>query len=272
MKKLFFMTLVTIFMVMVSCETMAQSNLKVPKVIKFVYVKDGVNIRKAPSIQSPRFVIKSTDDRYIYKWEEPSDDKSKIKPVTYRNSRFLPVIGETSEWYHVLWGGQYPYGINYEKITLAYVSKKVCKVYQKRAIDESYIMGRDHRQNQKPGIQGYYDDNEFYIRTTGKYKNYCIIHGWLQGPFSLQTYIGKLVDGVLVGYDVKDAMHELGFPALADLPDRQIDKILEYDNAKNNPCYVYGLPGSAEAREGLIPGEGIFTLYLDIDNYEGPTY
>ena len=266
------MMLVTVFMVMVSCETLAQSNLKVPKVTKFVYVKDGVNLRKTPNTQSPRLIQKSTNEGIYYKWEEPGDDKSKIKSATYQNPQFLPVIDETPEWYRVIWN-EYS-----DTKILAYISKQVCKSYQKREISEAYIMGRSYNKNEQSN-EHIYDMNQFNIRTKGKYTDFCIIYGYVQGPFFEQMYIGKLVKGVLVGKHtglggddvLTDILAEVNGD-ISKLSDNHIDKLLEEKRVNKHTCYVYALPGSAQSSNGFIPGEGIFTLYLDIDNYEGPTY
>lgn len=242
MSKRFLMTLVALAGIVL--QSVAQTDLKVPKFTKFVNVKYGVNVRKAPSTQSARLVLVEKGGRQEVKWEEASDDKANTQPVS--TGAFYPVVDETPEWYHIAYDAS--------KNVFAYVSKKYCIPHIISPINKKYITNTG---------------NDLHIRTAGKYKGYCVMHGWFKSLFTENLYIGKLKNGVLVGKKIESG--EYSIPEhLSQLTDNEIDKIFANTKNDNNTCFVYGVPESSEDRNG--PKDGVIDVILDINQYEGATY
>lgn len=239
--KRFLMTLVAL--AGIALGSMAQTEPKVPKFTKFVIVKPGVNLRKAPSTQSPRLVSVITHGKQVFQWEKASNVKS--QPVSIDG--VYPVIDETSEWYHIVY--------DTSSNVFVYVSKKLCTPYKISPISKSYL------NNCGAG-------NDLHIRTAGKYKGYCIMRGWFESLFTESLYVGKLKNGVLVGKKVAPNDYEIP-EFLSQLKDAEIDKILV--NTKNDKdIYCYGVLGISEDRNG--PQDGVVDVVLDINQYEGVTY
>lgn len=85
-------------------QSVGQTN--VPKLGKIIKVKRGVNIRKAPSVNSQRLITyydASEDvgdgDGTVVKWEEPSDRK--FKPTAFYADEVEIVRGESGDWYRI---------------------------------------------------------------------------------------------------------------------------------------------------------------------------
>ena len=218
--------------------------VKVPKFTKFVFVKEGVNIRKSPSTQSEKLVWYEDETQWpwgYYGWTGSNENSPKTSAAT-KHVNFLPVIDETAEWYHVLCVDN-----NYRRFFHGFISKKLCKVMKQKAISEDYPICN------------------ITTITTGKYKGQSEIEGCFKGPFICGIIVGQIINGVAVGrYLISD-----NYSQYVDLDDQtKKDRFLD----KLPVSYIYGLPGSAEGREGLIADEGAIVLTLDIDTYDGPTY
>ena len=95
--------------------------LKTPKWGKFVKINTGdVNVRKAPSTNSPMLMSRGADLWMEFSWTP----KKEFEPFRFEAGTILPVLKETSEWY-CLYFDDHCYSV-LRSVYEVYVMKKFC--------------------------------------------------------------------------------------------------------------------------------------------------
>lgn len=149
---------------------------KFPKLDKIVKVKSGVNIRKAPSVNSQRLITyydASEDigdgDGIIVKWEEPSDRK--FKPTAFYADEVEIVWGESGDWYRIY----LPIMAN----SYGYVAKQFCKEVERTPLK-------------------FTSEQPDFVKNAKKHNNYFVFENSDLGGETIA--LGCLVDGMCVVY------------------------------------------------------------------------
>ena len=154
----------------------AQTTVKLPKVLKFVKVEEGVNLRKGPSASTPRLIFQSNIDDDCLDCE-PSlvfSNKQLRKGDEPARASLLPVLGEEGDWYKVLFCDEGVYSSE------AYVMKRFCKDAKERPL----TLPPPH-------------DLHFAVVTSGKHANLCL--QWLFGWYDERILrLGEYVDGKFI--------------------------------------------------------------------------
>lgn len=127
MDKRIVVLLVTMLGIALQCA--AQTTVKLPKVLKFVKVEDGVNLHKGPSTTSPR-LVEYYDPNFdggdssggVVNWESARSKKLKATPA---HADVVPVIAETGEWYQVFYDNDIRWGPEAFRGKV-YIAKQFC--------------------------------------------------------------------------------------------------------------------------------------------------
>lgn len=152
-------------------QSVGQNN--VPKLDKIIKVKSGVNIRKAPRVNSQRLITyydESQDigdgDGTIVKWEEPSDRR--YKPTAFYADEVEVVNGEYGDWYRIYISIVHSYG---------YIAKQFCQV-----VDRTPLI--------------FSSEQPDFVKDAKKHNNYFVFDDSdLSGE---AIALGRIVDGMCV--------------------------------------------------------------------------
>lgn len=146
--------------------------------VKFIVVTtDGVNMRKAPNTNSAKLVTEwltdgeGCDSRSYPVWSDTRKQKDYSRgPANPYTGQTLPVIGETSEWYKVI------YWDFVEGSFVVYISKRFCH---------------------ETSLVNWFSRNTYTVIHGGPYAGWTIIDN--SDPENGDEYIiGRLVNGMMV--------------------------------------------------------------------------
>ena len=128
---------------------MAQMTLTVPKWDKFIKVNtEGVNLRKAANVNSPKLMSCGTDWNAEFSWTP----KEELEPFHPEAGAIFPVVKETADWY-CLYFNYNCYG-NLVFASDVYILKKFCTEVSPATISNDDY--EDSENTRVKGNKGYY--------------------------------------------------------------------------------------------------------------------
>ncbi len=153
--------------------------VKLPPFRRFVKVADGVNLRQAPTTQSPRLVEQREEGTHLNIYElvwktgplKHNEQPARAKVLPVWEQSFMPALKEADSWLC----GQY-------EGKLVYVKESFCKEVRLRPLSRTEHL--------------YFDD--LVVIPTGKYRDYvfAVSYSYTDGCWLLN--MGQYVDGIFV--------------------------------------------------------------------------
>ena len=179
MRKNLLFLFIAVFGVTLQSEAQESFKVKTPPFKKYVRVENGVNLRQAPTVESPKLVLQEGYQGLSIEWSNDFPDgnpcRAQVLPVW--DSSISTEVKDSKDWLCGHYGGY-----------MVYVMKKYCKEVSWRPLTLP-----------APKSSGFKD----LVRIeTGKYKDYCIglteydIYG-KRVPFKY-IRVGKYVDGMFI--------------------------------------------------------------------------
>ena len=176
MKKIFTLLFIAI---LASVSGMAKEpfRVKLPPFRRYVKVADGVNLRQAPTTQSPRLVEQREECTHLNIYElvwktgplKRNEQPARATALPVWERSFMPALKEADGWLC----GQY-------EGKLVYVKENFCKEVRRRSLPRTERL----------------DFDDLVVIPTGKYKDYVFAVRRSFGLWSLE--MGQYVDGMFV--------------------------------------------------------------------------
>ena len=196
----------------------AQLTLKYPAWEKFAKITtDGVNLRKAPSVNSPKLYSKDESWGHEIHIEYSWNARSGYTPHRFEVGEVFPILEETDEWYHL-------YFDRYDDI---YIMKKFCTVVSPATItdDDLYSCEMEIVKGNKGYLLG------LYFFGSAVVEPYVRI-GHKAGKFIVAADYGEDAIGFVQKYNDE----ELGYPNVEKIKEIECERFLKTHKPVDD-CY-----------------------------------